>query len=70
MKVQLNKQITASRLPSYLPRFITKETVNDQIADVVIKRDRKPGYSLIYLPLDYHRQNPGYIAHAIDKNED
>jgi hypothetical protein len=70
MKLQLNQQIAASRLPSYIPRFLTKETVADQVADLVIKRDHKPGYFLIYLPLDYHRQNPGYLAHTIDKNED
>jgi len=69
MKVQLNQQIAISRLPSHLPRFITKEIIPEQIADIVIRRDRKPAYFLIYLPLDYHRQNPGYLAHAIDKNE-
>lgn len=69
MKVQLNQQIAVSRLPSYLPRFVTRETITEQIADIVIRRDRKPAYLLIYLPLDYYRQNPGYLAHAIDKNE-
>jgi len=69
MKVQLNQQIAISRLHSHLPRFINKEIKPEQIADIVIRKDRKPAYFLIYLPLDYHRQNPGYLAHAIDKNE-
>lgn len=61
MKVFMNSQIFASRLPNHIPRFVQKEVVKEQAADIVIRKDRKNGYSLIYLPLDYHRQNPGYL---------
>jgi hypothetical protein len=61
MKVFMNNQISASRLPHHLPKFVQKETVSDQVADIVIRKDRKNSFSLIYLPLDYHRQNPGYL---------
>jgi len=65
----MNSQISASRLPHYLPKFIQKEVVAEQATDIVIRKDRKNGYSLIYLPLDYHRQNPGYLEFMIDKSE-
>ena len=57
----MNNQISASRLPHHLPKFVQKETVSDQVADIVIRKDRRNSFSLIYLPLDYHRQNPGYL---------
>lgn len=67
MKVCLNKQISSSRLPSHLPKFIYRDLVPDQVADIIIRKDRKSIYSVIYLPLDYHKQNPGYLPYIIDE---
>ncbi len=66
MKVSLNKQISSSRLPNCIPKFINKEVVADQIADVIIRKDKKNIYSIVYLPMDYHRQNPGYLDFILD----
>lgn len=67
MKVSLNKQISSSRLPDSLPKFIHKEVVSDQVADIIIRKDRKSIYSIVYLPMDYHRQNPGYLPYVLEE---
>jgi hypothetical protein len=67
MKVSLNKQVSLSRLPNCLPRFIHKEIVQDQVADVIVRKDKKSIYSIVYLPLDYHRQNPGYLSFKVEE---
>ena len=66
MKISLNKQFSTSRLPDRIPKFVQKEIVNNQIADVIIRKDKKHIYSLVYLPMDYNRQNPGYLAFTLD----
>jgi hypothetical protein len=67
MKISLNKQISSSRLPNCLPKFIHKEVIPEQVADIIIRKDKKSIYSIVYLPMDYHRQNPGYLAYVLDE---
>lgn len=67
MKITLNKQISSSRLPNHIPKFIHRDVVTDQIADVIIRKDRRNIYSLVYLPMDYSRQNPGYLPYILDE---
>ena len=67
MKITLNKQISSSRLPSQIPKFVQRDVVTDQIADIIIRKDRKNIYSLIYLPMDYSKQNPGYLPYMLEE---
>jgi hypothetical protein len=67
MKITLNRQISSSRLPNEIPKFVHRDIVADQIADILIRRDRRNVYSLIYLPMDYARQNPGYLPYILDE---
>jgi hypothetical protein len=69
MKISLNKQILSSRLPSCLPKFIHREEKNEQIADIIVRKDRKTYWSVVYLPMDYHRLNPGYLAYKLEEVE-
>ena len=67
MKISFNKYVASSRLPAYLPKFIASETSSDQCADILIRKDRKNAFSIIYLPMDYSRQNPGYLSCKLDE---
>ena len=66
MKVYLSKKVSSSRLPACLPKYLLKEVVDAQVADVVVRKDRKNTTSVLYLPMDYHRQNPGYLSFMLE----
>ena len=67
MKVYLSKKVSSSRLPACLPKYLLKEVVDGQVADVVVRKDRKNTTSVLYLPMDYHRQNPGYLSFMLEQ---
>ena len=67
MKISLSKQVSSSRLPGHLPKFIHCETVPDQVADIMIRKEKRIVYEIIYLPIDYAKQNPGYLPYKIEE---
>lgn len=64
-KITINPFISNSRIIANNP---TKYTVaSTQVADFLINKRGSQNYHVVYLPMEYHCQNPGYIAHKLDK---
>lgn len=64
-KISASNFLASSRLLTAYPYRFT--LVPTQQADLVVPKKAGPYYHLIYLPLDYHCQNPGYISFKLNK---
>ena len=66
-KITISQHIAKSRIPSLIRHSVSQETVEGQAADFLIRKDSKKTFSVIYLPLDYSKQNPGYISFKLEE---
>jgi hypothetical protein len=64
-KISASNFLASSRLLTAYPYRFT--LVPTQQADLIVPKKTGPYYNLIYLPLDYHCQNPGYISFKLTK---
>lgn len=55
--------ISNSRLVTSYPHKFTLSPT--QVADVIVSKRNSPDYHIIFLPLEYHCRNPGYLGEKL-----